>query len=426
MKQHYYNIILAIILYMVGVKTFAYDIAVENADGITIYYNYISDGKELEVTSKGKNEVYVGDINIPEEVLFMNRSRKVTGIGNRAFYNNYRTFTSISIPNSVTYIGEEAFACCYGLTTITIPQSVTTIENSAFYECRNLTSVTIPNNVKSIGKCAFAYCYNLTSLILPSSVTSIGDGAFGECSRLTSINIPNGVTTINNGVFRGCAFTSITIPNSVTTIGDEAFYECGLTSITIPNNVISIGEKAFLRCWRLTSVIISNSVKTIGSEAFYSCKNLTSVTMGNNITSIGYGAFADCIGLSSITIPNSVTTIGQSAFYGPDFYVIVSLIENPFSIIGKSDYFSPFNKNTFNNATLFVPVGTIDKYKATEGWKDFLYIKEGNPSSINKIVDNNLKETKRFTIDGKSIIHQKGINIIQFNNGTTKKVIINR
>ena len=91
----------------------AHDIAVENADGILIYYNYSSDGKELTVTYKGDNKYsnYEGNIVIPEEVTYMNRNRKVTAIGDYAFATCIG-LTSVTIPNSVTTIGEYAFQGC--------------------------------------------------------------------------------------------------------------------------------------------------------------------------------------------------------------------------------------------------------------------------------------------------------------------------
>ncbi len=314
---------------MVGTKALAYDIAVGNADGVTIFYNYINDGKELEVTYEG-NYKYYGSVVIPKEVIYMNRTRKVTSIG------------------------RQAFDKCYDLTSVTIPNSVTSIGRYAFADCSGLTSVTIPNSVTSIGDYAFGWCSGLTSVTIPNSVTSLGGGAFASCSGLTSVTIPNSVTSIGNSTFASCS---------------------GLTSVTIPNSVTSIGNSAFVSCSSLTSVTIPNSVTSIGSSAFRYCSGLTSVTIPNSVTSIGESAFYNCSGLTSVTIPNSVTSIGDYAFYGSDLPEVISKIENPFTIGTET-----FSNNTFLNATLYVPSGATDKYKATKGWKKFAFIEEGNGS----------------------------------------------
>ena len=266
MKQLCTKIILAMLISMMSIQAFAHDIEVRNADGVTIYYNYINDGKELEVTYN----TYSGSVVIPEEVTYMNRIRKVTSIGNSAFITCSR-LTSVTIGNSVTSIGSDAFYGCSGLTSVTIGNSVTSIGSDAFFDCSGLTSVTIPNSVTSIGGSAFYGCSGLTSVTIPNSVTSIGDGAFKNCS--------------------------------------------GLTSVTIGNSVTSIGNSAFSSCSGLTSVTIGNSVTSIGSNAFYGCSGLTSVTIGNSVTSIGGAAFSGCSGLTSVTIPNSVTSIGERAFW---------------------------------------------------------------------------------------------------------------
>ena len=100
------TILFTLVILMTSTKAYAEGIAVKNADGVTIYYNYINDGKELEVVGATG---YKNNIVIPDEVTYMNRTRKVTSIGNRAF-SYCSGLTSVTIPNSVTYIGEEAFS----------------------------------------------------------------------------------------------------------------------------------------------------------------------------------------------------------------------------------------------------------------------------------------------------------------------------
>ena len=345
---------------------FAYDIAVENADGVTIYYNYTNNGTELEVTMSSS---YSGTVNIPETVTYMNRTRYVTSIGDNAFYR-CSGLTSVTIPNSMTSIGGCAFLECYSLTSIEIPNSVTSIEEKAFGDCYGLTSVTIGNSVTSIEEMAFGGCYCLTSV----HITDLE----AWCKIIFSSYYSNPLSYAHHLYMNGSEITNLVIPNSVTSIGNLAFYGCsGLTSITIPNSVTSIGYCAFTNCTGLTSVTIPNSVTSIGNEAFMNCTGLTSVTIGNSVTSIGDYAFYECTGLISVTIPSSVTSIGERAFDGWDLSEVISKIENPFRIYGKSSDARTFSKNTFNNATLYVPVGTIDKYKSTKGWKDFIFIEEG-------------------------------------------------
>ena len=273
-----------------------------------------------------------------------------------------RKLISLTIGNSVTSIGSNAFANCSGLTSIKISGNVTSIGSRAFDNCSRLTSIKIPGSVISIGDEAFYDCSGLTSLIFEDGKKdlSLGDDVFYNCpietghlgrnicdsnlfsgkKSLTSLTIGDSVTSIRDYAFQACSgLTSIKIPESVTSIGDEAFRACsGLTSIKIPKSVTSIGDLAFYDCSGLTSLILEDGEKglSLGSYVFKNCpiatghlgrnietespfsrkESLTSLTIGNSVTSIGASAFFDCSGVTSIEIPESITSIGASAFCG--------------------------------------------------------------------------------------------------------------
>lgn len=161
------------------------------------------------------------------------------------------------IKEGTKVICDSAFWDCYSLRLITIPNTVTTIGNDAFGDCYPLQQITIPDSVTSIGKCAFYEC-DLQQITIPDSVTSMGAGVFFCCYSIKQISISNSVTSIGNAAFGCCqSLQQITIPDSVTSIGVYAFSMCkSLQQIIIPNSVTSIGNDAFHRCDSLKQIII--------------------------------------------------------------------------------------------------------------------------------------------------------------------------
>ena len=161
------------------------------------------------------------------------------------------------------------------ITELIIPDGITSISANAFYGCSNITSLTIPNSVEFIGPDAFG-CFGITHVTIPNKITYLS--GFNSCTNLKSITIPQTVTTIGMGAFYGCTgITSIEIPNSVTTIEQGAFGATSLSSVTIPNSVTSIGGHVFDGCQKLTNVTIGNAVQSIGYWAFGHCQELSDV-----------------------------------------------------------------------------------------------------------------------------------------------------
>ena len=259
----------------------------------------------------------------------------------REMFQNASMMTSVTIPDTISSIGEYAFWNCTSLTNVIVPASVTSIEEDSFSGCINiqhatwpgvkcrlpsdsLTTLVISEGTANIDYRAFENYQKLTSVTIPDSVTNIGDASFFYCTNLTSVIIGSGVTDIERFSFCGCkSLPSVTIPDGVTSIGDYAFSSCeSLASVNIPDNVTSIGESAFSGCSLLTDVTIPNSVTSIGDYAF-SVTGLKSVVIPNSVTSIGKNAFYNVIGINTkssltrLTIGTGVTqsTIGEKAFY---------------------------------------------------------------------------------------------------------------
>ncbi len=325
-------------------------------------------------------------------------------IGSHAFYN-CDSLTSVTIPNSVTSIGNYAFSGCSSLEYNEYDNGYYLGNKENPYvvlvkaKDKSITSCDIHENTRFICDDAFNRCTSLTSVTIGNSVTSIGANAFYNCTSLKEVHISdiaswcnisfsdydsNPLFYANNLYINNELVTDVVIPDTVTKINNYAFYNCtSLESVTIPNSVTSIGDYAFRGCTSLvyneyengyylgnesnpylvlvkakytsiTSCTIYENTRFIHSSAFYDCDSLKSITIPNSVISIGGGAFYRCSSLTSITIPNSVISIGNNAFFG--CYALTSVT------IGDS--VTSIGERAFRKCTSLTSV----TFENTNGW----------------------------------------------------------
>ena len=379
-----------------------------NADGLcqicgkSIFLYHTSDGNIVDIKGKdfGANVV---SHNVVDGECVIEFDAPITRIPAQAFKNS-KIKGSLTIPNSVTTIGEEAFSYCTELKgSLTLSNSLKTIGNKAFYNCNSLNgSLTIPNTVTTIGISAFENCTGFNgNLTIPNSVTTIGESAFRNCQRFTGdLTIPSSITTIEAYTFNGClGFNgNLTIPNSVTTIGYRAFYRCsGFTgNLILPNSITTIGNSAFSGCSGFTgNLTLPNSITTIGESAFYECSGFNgNLTLPNSIATIGTYTFYRCSGFTgNLTLPNSITTINYDAFCGCSGFNGNLTLPNSITTIGEKAFFGCFGFT--GNLTLPNSVTTIE-YSAFSGCSGFT----GNltlPNSITTIKEGTFSGCSGFT-----------------------------
>lgn len=352
---------------------------------------------------------YLTTIDIPQTI---------TSIKQGAF-EGCNKLKKIVIPNGVKEIEDYTFEGCSSLTDVSIPNSVVNIGKSAFESCKSLTKVIIPNSVVKLGDYVFLFCSLLEEVSLPNSMKTIGDYAFNGCKALahvyseiekpfaigenvfpceirwesdnngnyysyvnktTVLHVPYGTTADYKATDGWKIFENIVEPKD-----GDVFTENTIEGVDMRFVIISAKDKTCKVSSGSSKAAIANSTKgivtipeiakgykviSIDGNAFLACTNMTSVFIPNSVESIGASAFNSCVAIDSISIPASVTTIGASAFGNCSGLKSVRVeYEEPFAI--GDDVFP------YNQATLYVPVGTKKRYKATDGWKNFKAIESG-------------------------------------------------
>ena len=356
MKKRVLSLLLVLLMIMSLVPTSAFAANDVVPYGVTGGYLYFD---------RSTGEIVDCDETVTEAAIpSVIRDKEVKRIAPYAF-EDCNVLKRITIPSTLTGIGEQSFTSCSALESIevdksnstyssekgvlfskdktslyvypsnkldetyTIPNSVTYVYSFAFFVNKNIKNITIPENVEAIGKAAFFGCENIERIMIPKNVESIGSAAFSSCRSLKTIDVAKdnpSYREIDGALFTsdmsiligypsGKTDTTYIVPNGVKYVGDWVFSECyRLVNITLPDELLIIGGSAFYACTGLKSITIPNSVKYIGGIAFELCENIQTITIPSGVEEIGEETFMQCTSLKSINIPKSVTKIGNSAF----------------------------------------------------------------------------------------------------------------
>ena len=365
------------------------------------------------------------------------------------YKGNMPAGTSIVVQDGINTIAAYAFSGCTGLTSITIPESVTSIGTDAFedtpwydgqdgivyagsvlYKYKGDmpagTSIVVQDGIKTIAAHAFSGCLGLTSITIPKSVKSIGEKAFEGCNSLkyvyyqgdledwldidfeykpdttfynsdakganplentvdslffnnvyvADIIIPEGVNKIKPFVFpKYAGLRSVKLPSSLKEIGDYAFFRCPITLIELPNmnaGSVKIGKYAFAECTELKKLNIPHSVTSLGYGAFSNCTGMDTLIIGNGITDID-DQFEDCSGITYLQLGSGVKTIDHNAFYDAKKLkrIVCYAIEPPVAQVQDG-----WNNGSFYNYNIHVqvPCDNLEDYETDAVWGSFKYL----------------------------------------------------
>lgn len=322
-----------------------------SAEGIKegVYSYLVEDGKATIVKV---DESISGNVVIPDTL----GGYPVVAIGVNAFYD-CAYITSLTVPDSVHTIEDQAFCNCTYLEEIYFGTGLKTAGYSVLEGCESLknvhirdlaawcqvtcaddewgdgalayaeklylngeilTDVVVPDGVTYIGSFPFSGYTKLASITLPDSVTELKINAFSGCEGLMELDIPDAVTSIGADAFSGCTgLTELVIPSGVTVLENYVFNMCSnLTSITLPDGLTKIGENAFQSCSELQEITIPAGVSEIGEWAFYDCRSLTEIVIPDLVQMIPYYTFYDCLQLTSVVLPRGVCIVDNYAFDG--------------------------------------------------------------------------------------------------------------
>ncbi len=403
----------------------------ETADG---FVYSVSDGT---VTIEGYNSEE-SNVVIPAEI----EGKPVSVIGYRAFYE--KTYiTDVQIPDTVTFIDDDAFYkctslketnlpanlkrlgieafACTALESVAIPATLEKVDNEVsdgyyyyngvgyylrkgpFSGCENLRTVTFEEGTTTILKNIMAGCVGLQEIIIPDTVTSIGKRSFQSCLSLESVEIPENITFVDESAFSGCqSLVSVDFKGTDTELGEGVFSGCGsLKNVNLPANLKSLSISTFSGCDALETIELPEGLVSIGWRVFAGCESLKNIEIPESVTEILNFAFYNCSVLEKISIPESVKTLGKSVFENCESLSEVQFADNSVTEIPVECF-----KNCFELQTITLPQGLLEiREKAFAGdykLKDVII-----PESVTFVAENAFAldnaasedEAEKFTVE---------------------------
>ena len=386
--------------------------------------------KPTQFSSSGTT--YLTSITIPDQIteigdyaFFGNPTLKtvnfhagITRIGMGAFYETL--LTRVNIPNPDCEIGNSCFSNSQ-VSSITLPQGMKKLGRHVFFYCTNLTSLTLPEGMEEIGMMCFGSC-NLSTVNLPSTMVKL-DSCSLQGNPFTSINLKN-VKIVGHQAFSQCTnLTSITSNGKLEEIDGAAFTRCPLTRAYLPEGLLTIIRNAYFRCTDMTTFTIPTTVTTItgnpcvgatslraftvadGSEYFAAYDGCLYATGGSTVrpeptraegdapagltalvgvptgwqqsvlrvpegvTVIAEQAAHEATSITQVELPSTLVTICSSAFSS-----ITGITQVTCLAVTPPNSGSYFTDAVYQNATLYVPMRSLELYKTAEGWKNFQHI----------------------------------------------------
>ena len=260
------------------------------------------------------------------------------------------------MPDSVTEIGDFAFADCTSLKSIILSKNLEILGSSAFSNS-GLEKITIPDSTIVLGIQAFNECRNLKEVNLSDNIKNIYKKVFSGCEKLEKINMPKNLEHICSFAFASCfSLKKIDLPENLTEIEEHAFAYCkSLEKVNLPESITEIGHSAFVCCKKLLDITIPSKIKVIERNTFADCDNLYSVNLPDNIKVIKEYAFENCLNLNYINI-NDNTDICSSAFDNDlnledevCMKIVLTVIKNKKNLIIDLDYLEDMILNIENN-----------------------------------------------------------------------------